>query len=160
MHLIESKIAVFKGTRGLSDYELFVGNFDHVEVVHFALESSANKLVSLGKSDWTDTFLPKVEISVPQRWRDGYLGASAWLIDFFAPWCPPCKAMMPEFRKMSTTLETEGLRLGTVDCVMHPQLCSDYQINSYPTQILVNGSNHPGRLSITSCFRWYQVDIL
>ena len=48
MHLIESKIAVFKGTRGLSDYELFVGNFDHVEVVHFALESSANKLVSLG----------------------------------------------------------------------------------------------------------------
>ena len=94
-----------------------------------------------------------LKISVPQRWRDGYLGASAWLIDFFAPWCPPCKAMMPEFRKMSTTLEAEGLRLGTVDCVMHPQLCSDYQINSYPTQILVNGSNHPGRLSITSCFR-------
>ena len=49
MHLIESKVAVFKGTRGLSDYELFVGNFDHVEVVHFALESSANKLVSLGE---------------------------------------------------------------------------------------------------------------
>ena len=129
MHLTESKIAIFKGTRGLSDYELFVGNLEHVELAHFAIESAKHKLVSL----------------VPQRWRDGYMQNSAWLIDFFAPWCPPCKAMMPEFRQMSS--ELENVRLGTVDCTMHPELCTDYQIKSYPTQIFVNGTNHPVTLT-------------
>lgn len=27
--------------------------------------------------------------------------ASTWFVDFYAPWCPPCMKLLPEFRKAS-----------------------------------------------------------
>ena len=27
----------------------------------------------------------------------------AWFVDFFAPWCPPCMQLLPEFRKAART---------------------------------------------------------
>ena len=30
----------------------------------------------------------------------------AWFIDFYANWCPPCKRMLPHFRKASVEVRT------------------------------------------------------
>ena len=81
-----------------------------MEIIHFARESSKNELVTL----------------TPNRWRQGVMTSKPWLVDFFAPWCPPCKAMLPEFRQISTKFH--DLKFGTIDWVMHPEFCSQFNI--------------------------------
>ncbi|CAH1121720.1 unnamed protein product [Ceutorhynchus assimilis] len=64
-----------------------------------------------------------------------------WLIDWYAPWCPPCKKLTPELRKASQHFDSEIVQFGTIDCTLHRELCSSQQINSYPSMFLYNGSN-------------------
>ena len=33
-------------------------------------------------------------------------GSTPWFVDFFAPWCPPCMQLLPEFRKAARTQVT------------------------------------------------------
>ncbi|XP_063220307.1 dnaJ homolog subfamily C member 10-like [Bacillus rossius redtenbacheri] len=62
-----------------------------------------------------------------------------WFIDFYAPWCPPCLRLLPEFRKASQLISM-NVNFGTVDCTAHRELCSQNNINSYPTTVLYNNS--------------------
>uniref|UniRef100_A0AAA9RT35 DnaJ homolog subfamily C member 10 n=1 Tax=Bos taurus TaxID=9913 RepID=A0AAA9RT35_BOVIN len=63
-----------------------------------------------------------------------------WLVDFFAPWCPPCQALLPELRKASKHLYGQ-LKFGTLDCTVHEGLCNMYNIQAYPTTVVFNQSN-------------------
>lgn len=58
-------------------------------------------------------------------------------VDFFAPWCPPCMKLLPEFRKAAKVLG-ESVSFGTVDCTVHQQLCLRFNVHTYPTTILYN----------------------
>ncbi|XP_050310725.1 dnaJ homolog subfamily C member 10-like [Anthonomus grandis grandis] len=66
---------------------------------------------------------------------------SPWYIDWYAPWCPPCKRLTPELRKASQHFKPEVVQFGTVDCTLHRELCSSQGISSYPTMYLYNGSS-------------------
>ncbi|CAH1183258.1 unnamed protein product [Phaedon cochleariae] len=65
---------------------------------------------------------------------------SPWFIDWYAPWCPPCRRMLPELRKASQNFKPEHIQFGTIDCTLHRNLCQKENIHSYPTTMLYNNS--------------------
>ena len=64
---------------------------------------------------------------------------SAWFVDFYAPWCPPCMRLLPELRKASREFE-DSVNFGTIDCTIHSSLCQRYNIHAYPTTMFFNQS--------------------
>ena len=57
------------------------------------------------------------------------------VVDFWAEWCGPCKAMAPVFEQVSTELEPE-FRFLKVDTEAEQGLAARYGIRSIPTMML------------------------
>jgi thioredoxin 2 len=57
------------------------------------------------------------------------------LIDFWAAWCGPCKAMAPEFEKAAAAIEPEA-RLVKVNVDEEPAVAQRFQVRSIPTLVL------------------------
>lgn len=72
------------------------------------------------------------------------------LVDFFAPWCGPCKALAPVLEDIATT---HNIPIGkaSVDEAANQDLASSYRIRSIPTLLFFqNGKvveQHVGALS-------------
>ncbi|XP_032668105.1 dnaJ homolog subfamily C member 10-like isoform X3 [Odontomachus brunneus] len=64
-----------------------------------------------------------------------------WFLDWYAPWCPPCVHFLSELRRASLEFDMSIVRFGTIDCTVHTVLCRQYNIYSYPTAMLINGSS-------------------
>jgi len=68
------------------------------------------------------------------------------LVDFWAAWCGPCRAMAPVFEQAATQLEPE-VRLVKVDSDAVPDLLQRYGIQSIPTLMLVHRGREIARQS-------------
>jgi thioredoxin 2 len=54
------------------------------------------------------------------------------VVDFWAPWCGPCKMMAPSFEQAAATIEPRA-RLGKVNTEQNQMLAQRYGIRSIPT---------------------------
>ncbi|KAL6256379.1 hypothetical protein P5V15_012493 [Pogonomyrmex californicus] len=68
-------------------------------------------------------------------------GDEAWFLNWFTPQYPLCIEFLLELRKASLEFDPSKIRFGTIDCTVHTTLCRQYNIQYYPTSMLINGSD-------------------
>ncbi len=68
------------------------------------------------------------------------------LVDFWAPWCGPCRMMAPEFEKAAALLEPKA-RLVKVDTEENQALAARYSIRSIPTLMMFKNGREVARVS-------------
>ena len=68
------------------------------------------------------------------------------LVDFYADWCGPCKAMAPAIDAVAAAYRGRAL-VGKLDTDRAPQTASEFQIRSIPTVIVFHGGREIARQS-------------
>lgn len=62
----------------------------------------------------------------------------SWFIKFYAPWCPHCQAMAPNWKEMAKE-NKDILNVGEVNCDVETRLCADARVSAYPTIYFFRG---------------------
>ena len=59
------------------------------------------------------------------------------LVDFYADWCGPCKALAPVLEEVAR--ETPGAKIVKINVDESPEIAAQYGINAIPTLLVFQG---------------------
>ena len=78
------------------------------------------------------------------------------LVDFFAPWCGPCKQIAPILEGLDSELKSVSIYKVNIDD--HPEIATEFQVRSIPTlKLFKDGkevSTKVGMLPKSSIEKW------
>jgi thioredoxin 2 len=79
------------------------------------------------------------------------------LIDFWAPWCPPCRVAGPIMKKVAADLAGKAVVL-KVDVDKQVALAAEFEVRSIPTFVVLRNRqvvmHHPGLAMPGTIKRW------
>jgi thioredoxin 1 len=94
-----------------------------------------------------DKFMATVAVTA-ETFADTVSGEGITLIDFWATWCPPCRAFAPVFERASE--KHEDITFAKIDTEAEQLLASEFEIRSIPTIMAVRDGivvfSQPGAL--------------
>ena len=56
------------------------------------------------------------------------------VVDFWAPWCPPCRALAPSIEALAA--ERRDIVVGKLDIDDHPEVAERYGVHNIPTVLV------------------------
>ncbi|KAI0224131.1 hypothetical protein L0F63_000105 [Massospora cicadina] len=78
----------------------------------------------------------------------------AWVVKFYAPWCPHCQRLAPFWKSLSEEFkeakESSDFHFGEVDCDVEEGLRHKYEISGYPTILLFHDGKKVAEYSGTT----------
>ena len=84
------------------------------------------------------------------------------VVDFWAPWCGPCRMMAPAYEQAAQMLEPQ-VRLAKLNTEEEQSLAARCGISSIPTLVLLRGgrelARQPGALGLQDIVRWVRSKI-
>jgi thioredoxin 1 len=72
---------------------------------------------------------------------DDAIGGEPVVVDFWAPWCKPCKAIEPILEELESQVRVARLNIDE-----HPEIASRYDVLTIPTVMLFAGGEPRGAL--------------
>ena len=76
---------------------------------------------------------------------DEIISSGVILLDFWAPWCEPCKMVIPVLEELS--IEYKGkINFYKVSADEHPELLQKFGVRGVPTIILLKDGNEYSRI--------------